>query len=219
MPANRRQGSRFPDPRDAPPDGPLAWGGALDVDTMVDAYSRGIFPWPLDDDTVFWWSPDPRAVIPLGGVHISRSLRQTLRSGRFSCTRDTAFSDVVQACAQRRGDDGGTWIVPRLIDGYLALHEAGVAHSVEVWHDDRLAGGLFGITIGAAFTGESMFHLQPDASKVALVHLDEHLRGRGFAVLDVQLPTPHLESLGAVPVARAEFLRQLEDAVGRDVRW
>ena len=166
---------------------------------------------------MYWWSPDPRAVIPLDGLRVSRSLRRTLRAGRFRCTRDQAFADVVSACAKPRG--GGTWIIPELVDGYRRLHAAGYAHSVEVWHGEELAGGLLGISIGAAFTGESMFHRQTDASKVALVHLVEHLRRRGFTLLDAQLPTPHLESMGAVEMPRAQFLDQLEEAVARDVRW
>jgi leucyl/phenylalanyl-tRNA---protein transferase len=205
-----RATSRFPDPRRAPGDAPLAWGGVLDPDTLLDAYRHGIFPWPFDDGTVFWWSPDPRAVIPLDGLHVSRSLRRTLRSGRFRCTVDTAFDDVVSACAQRM--DGGTWIVPELVEGYRALRARGAAHSVEVWQDAELVGGLFGVTVGAAFTGESMFHRRTDASKVALAHLVEHLRGRGFAILDVQLPTPHLESMGAVTVPRGRFLDELAEA-------
>lgn len=185
--------------------------------TMVDAYSHGIFPWPVDDGTVYWWSPDPRAVIPLDGLHISRSLRRTLRAERFRCTRDAAFREVVEACAQPR--DGGTWIIPPLAAAYLRLHHAGIAHSVEVWQGDALVGGLLGITAGAAFTGESMFHRVTDASKVALVHLVEHLRARDFMLLDVQLPTAHLKSLGALSVPRSLFLDELAEAVARDARW
>lgn len=203
--------SRFPDPRGAPADAPLGWGGDLDVDTMLDAYRHGIFPWPHSDGTVFWWSPDPRALIPLDGLHVSRSLRRTLRAGGLECTVDTAFEQVVAACAAR--PRGGTWIVGQLVDGYRRLHAHGAAHSVEVWAGDELVGGLFGITVGGAFTGESMFHHRTDASKVALVRLVEHLRARGFVLLDAQMPTPHLTSLGAVAVTRDAFLDALAAAV------
>ena len=209
--------SRFPDPRRAPGDAPLAWGGVLDVQTLLEAYAQGIFPWPVDDGTVFWWSPDPRAIIPLDGLYVSHSLRKTLRSGRFRCTIDTAFGDVVAACSKR--SDGGTWIVPQLVEGYGELRAAGAAHSVEVWAGDELAGGLFGVTVGGVFTGESMFHHQTDASKVALVHLVDHLRARGFVLLDAQMPTPHLESLGAVAVARRQFLKALDAAVALQVTF
>ncbi|CAN5722407.1 leucyl/phenylalanyl-tRNA--protein transferase [soil metagenome] len=205
--------SRFPDPRLAPADEPLAWGNDLRVTTLLDAYRHGIFPWPAGDGSVYWWSPDPRAVIPLDGLHVSRSLRRTLRTQRWRCTRDTAFAEVVQACAARR--DTGTWIVPALVRAYHRLHAAGVAHSVEMWAGEELVGGLFGVTVGAAFAGESMFHRRSDASKVALVHLVDHLRDRGFTLLDVQLPTPHLASLGAVEVPRSIFLGQLRQAVTR----
>lgn len=209
--------SRFPDPRAAPGDGPLAWGGTTDAATLLDAYSHGIFPWP-HDGIAFWWSPDPRAVIPLDALHVSRSLRRTLKSGRFRCTVDRAFSDVVAACADRPGE--GTWITAELIAGYEGLHARGVAHSVEVWDaDERLVGGLYGIALGAAFTGESMFHHATDASKVALVHLVARLRARGFTLLDAQVPTPHLASLGAVPVPRVVFLDALAAARRADVTF
>jgi leucyl/phenylalanyl-tRNA--protein transferase len=203
--------SRFPDPRHAPADAPLAWGGDTDADTLADAYRHGIFPWPTSDGTVYWWSPDPRAVIPLDGLRVSRSLRRTLRTGAFTVTADQAFDDVVAACA---GRGEGTWITPELVDGYRGLHACGLAHSVEVWDaDGDLAGGLYGIALGAAFTGESMFHRATDASKVALVHLVARLRERGFVLLDAQLPTPHLTSLGAVPIPRGVFLDTLAAAV------
>jgi leucyl/phenylalanyl-tRNA---protein transferase len=202
--------SRFPDPRTGPGDAPLAVGGDLEPETMLDAYRHGIFPWP-DGNILFWWSPDPRALLPLDGLHISRSLRRILHQDRFDATVDQAFSDVVRSCANRAGE--GTWIVPDLIHAYERLHDQGHAHSVEVWHEGRLAGGIFGITVGAVFTGESMFHRVTDASKVALVRLVERLRAGGFALFDVQLPTPHLTSLGAVEVARADFLDLLAQSV------
>ncbi|MGH8908092.1 MAG: leucyl/phenylalanyl-tRNA--protein transferase [Egibacteraceae bacterium] len=210
--------SRFPDPRSAPADGPLAWGGDLLPETLLDAYRNGIFPWPTSDRTLYWWSPDPRAVLPLGGVHISRSLRRTLRSGRFHCTANTRFAEVIASCAHPRPD--GTWITPAMITAYRRLHELGHAHSVEVWDTEgRLAGGIYGVAVGGAFSGESMFHRATDASKVALVELAQRLEARGFRLFDVQLPTDHLESMGAVSVARTHFLRLLRGAINLPVRF
>lgn len=211
-------GSRFPDPSGAPPDGPLAVGGDLEPATLLDAYAHGIFPWPDADGTLWWWSPDPRALLPLEGLHVSRSLRRTLRSGRLHCTHDQAFGEVVAACAQRPGE--GTWITPAMLAAYQRLHELGTAHSVEVWdRDGRLVGGVYGVALGGAFMGESMFHRATDASKVALVHLVEHCRERGFLLLDAQLPTPHLASLGAVDLPRERFLALLAEAVAAPASW
>ncbi|HVM00908.1 MAG TPA: leucyl/phenylalanyl-tRNA--protein transferase [Egibacteraceae bacterium] len=206
--------SRFPDPRTAPADEPLAWGGDLEPVTLLEAYARGIFPWPAGDGTLFWWSPDPRAVIPLDGLHVSRSLRRTLRQGRFRTSVDAAFSAVVAACAERPGQ--GTWITPAMVAAYTRLHELGHAHSVEAWDaSGALVGGVYGVTLGAAFMGESMFHRATDASKVALVRLVEHLRERGFGLFDAQLPTPHLARMGAVALERSTFLDRLAVAVRR----
>lgn len=204
--------SRFPDPRTAPADAPLARGGDLEPDTLVDAYRHGVFPWP-SGGRLYWWSPDPRAVVPLDGVHVSRSLRRTLRRRRFSCTRDRSFGEVVAGCAHRPGE--GTWITGEMGSAYRRLHELGLAHSVEVWDavTGRLAGGIYGVTLGGAFMGESMFHRVPDASKVALVHLTRHLEARGFTLFDAQLPTDHLLRLGAVAVPRARYLDLLHDAL------
>jgi leucyl/phenylalanyl-tRNA--protein transferase len=208
----RQARSRFPDPRAAPRDAPLAWGGDLEPATLLDAYAHGIFPWPTSDGTVYWWSPDPRAVLPLDGLHISRSLARTLRSGRLRCTLDQAFAAVVAGCADRPGE--GTWITAGTAIAYEELHALGHAHSVEVWDAGRtLVGGLYGVALGGAFMGESMFHRVPDASKVALVHLADRLRGAGFTLLDAQVPTPHLERLGARTVRRSEYLRRLAAAM------
>ena len=204
--------SRFPDPRTGPPDGPLAWGGDLRPETLLDAYAHGIFPWPVSDGTLYWWSPDPRAIIPLDGLHVSRSLRRTLRSRRFRCTVDTAFAAVVAGCAERVGE--GTWITTAMASAYRRLHARGVAHSIEVWdHDGQLAGGLYGVATGAVLSGESMFHRVSDASKVALVETVARLRAGGFALFDVQLQTRHLASMGAVELPRDVFLDNL--AAGR----
>lgn len=213
----RQARSRFPDPRAAPGDAPLAWGGDLEPATLLDAYAHGIFPWPTSDGTVYWWSPDPRAVLPLDGLHISRSLARTLRSGRLRCTLDQAFAAVVAGCADRPGE--GTWITAGMAIAYEELHALGHAHSVEVWDAGRtLVGGLYGVALGGAFMGESMFHRVPDASKVALVHLADRLRRAGFALLDAQVPTPHLERLGARSVRRSEYLRRLEAAMALNAR-
>lgn len=202
---------RFPDPREAPGEEPLAYGGDLEPETLLDAYTHGIFPWPDEGGRLWWWSPDPRAILPLDGFHASRSLRRTLRSGRFRCTEDTAFTQVVRSCAER---PEGTWIVPALARAFQRMHELGHAHSVEVWDaDGRLVGGLYGLAVGGAFMAESMFHRADDASKVALWHLTERLRAREFALLDVQLPTEHLASLGAVTVSRAAYLQKLQRAL------
>ncbi len=213
----RQARSRFPDPRAAPGDAPLAWGGDLEPATLLDAYAHGIFPWPTSHGTVYWWSPDPRAVLPLDGLHISRSLARTLRSGRLRCTLDQAFAAVVAGCADRPGE--GTWITAGMAIAYEELHALGHAHSVEVWDAGRtLVGGLYGVALGGAFMGESMFHRVPDASKVALVHLADRLRRAGFALLDAQVPTPHLERLGARSVRRSEYLRRLEAAMALNAR-
>lgn len=213
------QASRFPDPRHAPADEPLAWGGDLAPDTLLDAYRHGIFPWPTGEEpaSLWWWSPDPRAVIPLDGPHVSRSLRRTLRSGRFTARRDTAFGAVIRSCAER---EEGTWITPGMIAAYERLHVLGHAHSLEVYVDgDRLAGGVYGVALGGAFMGESMFSRVTDASKVALVHLVAHLRDRGFSLFDAQVPTPHLTAMGAVAMPRAQFLSLLADAVAQPMAF
>ena len=201
--------SRFPDPRTVPGDAPFAYGANYEPDVLVDAYAHGVFPWPYDDGEVYWWSPDPRAVIYLDGLRVSRSLRQTLRRGVFRCTIDHDFAAVLQACAEPH-DGADSWLTDEYMDGYLRLHRLGVAHSVEVWTDDELVGGLYGVASGAVFTGESMFHRRTDASKVALVALRDHMAQQGDGVIDCQLPTDHLATMGAVAVARTEFLDLLE---------
>lgn len=202
--------SRFPDPHSAPADDPLARGGDLEPETLVDAYTHGIFPWPVADGSLYWWSPDPRCIIPLDGLHVSRSLRRRLRQGVFQHSRDQAFDAVVAACADRPGE--GTWILPEMAAAYGRLHRLGWAHSVEVWHDGALVGGVYGVAVGGVFSGESMFHRATDASKVALVYLVQHLRTRGFSLFDTQVWTPHLDRMGAVTIDRALFLDLLQRA-------
>ena len=216
LPRRWTPGSRFPDPRVAPPDEPLAVGGDLEPDTLREAYALGIFPWPVSDGSLWWWSPDPRGVILPGGLHVSRSLRRTLRRSGMTCSVDGAFDEVVAGCAHRPGE--GTWITPGMQAAYGRLHRLGVAHSVEVWLGDRLVGGVYGVATGGVFSGESMFHLVDDASKVALVHLTDRLWAGGFALLDVQLWTPHLASLGATEMARGAFLTVLERATQGSLR-
>lgn len=204
----------LPDPHGAPPEGPAAVGEDLTPTTLLAAYRLGLFPWPAGG-RVWWWSPDPRALLPLEGLHVPRSLERTLRRGGFRCTVDHAFDAVVAGCADRPGE--GTWITPAMRRAYGRLHQLGHAHSVEVW-DGRghLVGGLYGVAAGAAFSGESMFHRARDASKVALVETVARLRDSGFAVFDVQQDTEHLRRFGAVAVSRECFLAELAAARDHD---
>jgi leucyl/phenylalanyl-tRNA--protein transferase len=201
----------FPDARLAGPEGLVATGGDFEPETIVGAYRAGLFPWPHPPEDLLWFSPDPRAIIPIGGLHISRRLARTIRHGRFHATIDRAFAAVVDRCAERAE---GTWITPGYRAAYLRLYELGWAHSFEVWtKDEELAGGLYGLAAGALFGAESMFHRVTDASKVAMVAMMTHLESRGFELVDVQLLTPHLARMGAVEIARDEYLRRARKAV------
>jgi leucyl/phenylalanyl-tRNA--protein transferase len=206
----------MPDPRRAPDHGLVAAGGELDPGTVLAAYRAGIFPWPDTDGRLFWFSPNPRAIIPLDGFHESRRLRRTRRSGRLTATRDRDFAGVVAGCATSHGP---TWITGAMRAAYAELHRLGWAHSIDVWREDALVGGLYGVAIGGLFAAESMFHHAPDASKVALAALVDHLGARGFVLLDVQLLTPHLASLGAIEIPRDEYLARLADALAHGSRW
>jgi leucyl/phenylalanyl-tRNA---protein transferase len=188
---------------------------------LVSAYSSGWFPMAVDDGEIRWYSPDPRGVIPLDGFHVPSRLARLMRSKRFRVETDSDFASVIRACAEtdRRDDDSGTWIDSEIMMSYIALHRLGIAHSVEVWEGDQLAGGLYGVALGGAFFGESMFHRVTDASKVALAALVERLRTRGFTLLDVQWVTPHLERFGAVEIPRGEYLQLLQDALQVDARF
>jgi leucyl/phenylalanyl-tRNA--protein transferase len=189
-------------------------GADLEPGTLLSAYRTGIFPMPVaagDDEVLVWWSPDPRGVLPLDGLRVGRSLRRSCT--RFEIRVDSAFEAVVDACADP--SRSGRWITPSIRDAYVGLHRLGWAHSVEAWDAEGLAGGLYGVAVGGLFAGESMFHRRTDASKVALVGLVERLREGGAALLDVQWVTPHLASLGAVEVPRAEYLERLAEAVER----
>jgi len=206
---------RFPDPARADADGLLAEGGDLEPSTLIAAYRAGIFPWPYEHHELLWWSPDPRAILPLESLHVSRSLARRLRQQRFRVTLNAAFADVIAGCADREE----TWITPALRAAYERLHALGWAHSVEVWSaDGTLAGGLYGVAVGALFSAESMFHRARDASKVALVALVEHARHVGLTLLDVQVPSEHLTSLGAQTIPRRDYLVRVADAVRQPVR-
>ena len=197
----------FPDPAQAldSPNGLLALGGDLSPERLLAAYQRGIFPWYEDGQPIMWWSPDPRAVLLPGDLHVSRSLRRTLRSGRYTVSADRDFAGVIKACAETRALQG-TWITAEMRAAYLQLHELGHAHSIETWLGDRLVGGVYGIAIGRVFFGESMFSTETDASKVALAALMRQLTGRGFGLLDCQIETGHLNSLGSRLMERGEFV-------------
>ena len=190
----------------------------LPVDLLVSAYASGWFPMAVGDGEIRWFSPDPRGIIPLDTFHRSRRLGRLLRHGGFEIAVDRDFETVIRACAvaDRGPDESGTWIDQETLESYCALHDAGYAHSVEVWKDRRLAGGLYGVALGGAFFGESMFHDVTDASKIALVALVDRLREREFTLLDTQWTTAHLEQFGAIEIPRARYLRMLADALDRD---
>lgn len=198
----------FPDPALAlqSPNGLLAVGGDLAPERIIHAYRHGIFPWYQDPQPILWWSPDPRAVIFPASIHISRSLRKVLRANRFAYTTDTAFNRVIHSCADMRADREGTWLTEEMIAAYTELYEMGLAHSVEVWRDGQLLGGLYGLALGRVFYGESMFSLKPNASKVALVMLASITQRLGCHMIDCQVESEHLLSMGAVGVPRGEFL-------------
>jgi leucyl/phenylalanyl-tRNA--protein transferase len=210
--------SIFPDARSARGD-ILAIGEDLSVETLRDAYHHGIFPWPHDELPLPWFSPRRRAVIFFDELHVGRSLRKSAKRAAFHFTIDKAFDRVIRACsAVPRREGEGTWIGPEIIHAYTRLHRAGEAHSVEAWDDDELAGGLYGVDSGGVFTGESMFHNRPDASKLALIHLIEKLGARGATWLDCQILTPHMRALGAREIPRARFLDLLADTQARRLR-
>ena len=193
------------------PEGLIGVGGDLSPDTLVRAYAEGVFPWYNEGDPLLWWSPDPRAVIELDGLHVSRRLARTIRSGKFRTTVDRRFAEVMRACGETRAE--GTWVTGDMLAAYTELHRRGFAHSLEVWQGADLAGGIYGVAVGGLFAGESMFHHTTDASKVALVALVERLRQRWYVLFDVQMTTDHTERMGAVEIPRSEYLRRLRAAV------
>lgn len=210
--------STFPDPRYAPSD-VVAMGEDLRVDTLREAYHKGIFPWPHDGLPLPWFSPRRRAVIFFDELHVGRSLRKSANRSPFTFTIDRDFRSVITACSEAvRPDQDGTWIEPVIVAAYTHLHDAGDAHSIEVWEDETLVGGLYGVDAGGVFTGESMFHIRPDASKLALLFLVDHLRARGAHFLDCQVMTPHMDALGAREITRARFLDMLAETQAKGLK-
>lgn len=205
----------FPPVEHASPEGLLAIGGDLSSERLLEAYKLGIFPWYSQGQPILWWSPDPRAVLYPRRFKISRSLRKNLRNRSYHVTADTVFDEVIKRCAAPRPKEqiSGTWITSDMIEAYLELHQLGYAHSVETWADQTLVGGLYGISLGAAFFGESMFSARTDASKIALAHLVRLARRWDFHFIDCQVPSPHIMGLGAAPVPRQRFLQELELAL------
>jgi leucyl/phenylalanyl-tRNA--protein transferase len=222
LPADVRLSSPryFPPPTATTPDGLLCVGGRLSPEWLLDAYRHGIFPWPMwEDEPVAWWSPDPRAIFELDGLHISRRLQRTLRQAKFRVTHDRDFAGVIDGCATAGDRKGNTWLTAAMITAYSRLHELGHAHTVEAWLDDELVGGTYGVAIGGLFAAESMFHRERDASKVALVYLVGHLRERGYRLFDIQQLTPHSASLGAKEISRIDYLRRLSEVVDLPVTF
>ncbi|MDZ4732880.1 MAG: leucyl/phenylalanyl-tRNA--protein transferase [Nitrospirota bacterium] len=214
----------FPPVDVATPEGLLAVGGDLRPERLLEAYRHGIFPWYSDDQPILWWSPDPRTVLFPDKLHISRSLKRSLRPGRFNVTLDRCFRDVMQHCAEPRPQypDGGTWITAEMLEAYTRLHEQGYAHSVETWQEGQLVGGLYGVALGGAFFAESMFSRVTDASKVALVSLVHQFQPWGFRLMDCQQSSPHITALGAQSIPRRDFLDHLAAALTlpeRRGRW
>jgi leucyl/phenylalanyl-tRNA--protein transferase len=213
----------FPPPRLASPEGLLAFGGDLSAERLLLAYRMGIFPWFSDGEPILWWSPDPRLVLYPGEFHMSRSLAKTIRRGDFRLTMDQAFESVIRECGRVRRDTGeGTWIVPEMIEAYCSLHQAGLAHSLEAWQGDCLAGGLYGISLGNCFFGESMFARASNASKVALAALVAYLRAEAFGLIDCQVTTGHLQRMGAREIPRSLYLEELQvqlQAPTRKGKW
>lgn len=192
------------------PNGLLAVGGDLSPQRLLEAYSKGIFPWFNADEPILWWSPNPRMVLFPEEIKISRSLRKTLKKDHYQIRTDGSFTQVMHACASSRKGQVGTWIHPEMIAAYTALHDMGLAHCVETWMGGELVGGLYGVALGQVFFGESMFSRVPDASKIALVHLAKQLQRWKFGLIDCQVKTDHLTSLGAREIPRSEFSQQLD---------
>lgn len=210
----------FPDPAKAAPDGLVAVGGSVQPQKLLDAYRHGIFPWPMEGiDELLWWSPHPRAILPLDSFRASRRLLRRIRSGKFQITANQAFREVMLGCATGNGREEGTWILPEMIEGYTTLHALGHAHSVEVWRDDLLIGGVYGVAVGGLFAAESMFHRETDGSKIALFHLVQHLNERGYQLLDVQQWTAHTASLGVIEITRRQYLWRLSKVVDLPVTF
>ena len=207
----------FPDPERSDPDGLLAAGGDLSAERLLLAYRSGIFPWTVDPIT--WWSPNPRAIFSLETFHVPQRLERLIRQKRFSLTFDRAFYEVMLGCSQPRSNGEETWITPEFIAAYFRLHQMGFAHSVEAWENDQLVGGVYGVTIGGLFAGESMFFRAPNASRIALTHLIRHLRTQGFVLFDSQVINPATRSCGAQEIPRPEYLQRLKAAIALPVSF
>ena len=207
----------IPDPEEPSLDGLVALGGNLRSETLLNAYREGIFPW--SDTPLTWWSPDPRGIIEMENFHVTSRLRRKMRQEKFSFTRDQAFADVIRACAEPSEERGETWLGDRIVEAYIEMHRLGHAHSVECWCEGVLVGGIYGVACGGLFAGESMFSRISDGSKMALTHLIDHLRERGFVLFDVQATNPHTELLGAINISRIEYLRRLREAVEMECRF
>ena len=209
--AANKYGHTFPPISEAltDPDGLLAAGGELNIKRLLDAYRQGIFPWFDDTQPILWWSPNPRTVLYPGHAHISRSLKKTLNRNLFTITFDQAFSEVITECSAPRGSDRGTWLTPEMIDAYINLHKNNHAHSIECWQNNELVGGLYGVSVGRVFFGESMFSRVTDASKVCLVKLSEHLKEWDYDLIDCQVESDHLTRMGAEQITREKFANHL----------
>lgn len=210
---------QFPDPRTASPEGIVAIGGDLHPDSVLAAYRQGIFPWPVEKLPLLWFCPAERGVLHFRELHVPRSLAHARRQAVFRCTIDCAFAAVIRGCAETpRPGQHGTWITPAVIAAYVRLHEMGIAHSVEVWQGEALVGGVYGVDVDGVFAAESMFYRRANASKLALLHLIDHLRGGGLDWMDVQTLTPHMQRLGARLIAREDFLELLQRTRARGLR-
>jgi leucyl/phenylalanyl-tRNA--protein transferase len=211
----------FPPAEELDSEGLVGFGGRLTPEWLLDAYQHGIFPWPTGDPDVPipWWSPDPRAIIELDSFHVPRRLARTIRGGRFELSYDRDFAGVIRGCATGADRAGGTWLTPQMIRAYIRLFRLGHAHSVEVWRDGRLAGGTYGVAIAGLFAAESKFYRVRDASKVAMVHLVQRLRARGYVLLDIQQLTPHTAQFGAIEIPRREYLARLAKALAQAVTF
>ncbi len=201
------------------PNGLIAIGGDLSPGRLVAAYRRGIFPWYEAGQPILWWTPEPRLILRPSLMHVGRSLRKRIRRDDYTLRFDSDFPGVIRACAEPRGQSAGTWITPEMIDAYVRLHRMGIAHSVEVWREDQLVGGLYGLALGAVFFGESMFSRETDASKLALHALCESGKTQEAALIDCQVPSRHLINLGAELVSRDEFIAALQTALDTPPPW
>lgn len=200
----------FPHPGEATEEGIIAAGGDLSPQRLLNAYASGIFPWYNEGEPILWWSPDPRLILFPGEIHVSRTMRRLLKKNVYRVTVDREFPRVINECAQLRDNQPGTWITGEMHDAYIKLHEMGFAHSVEVWRDKDLVGGLYGLSLGKCFFGESMFYTEANASKIGFITFVRQLDKLGFHFIDCQIPTPHLKSLGAWEIPRENFLKLLE---------